>query len=415
MTSVSYFDLLRDKDIKKYSVFLLLFSLLLFIVGAISCINLTSSAKVMLLSHDEAIASSLIGQGIPEEVVAVALTDTDAVHTQTGTDLLAKLGIRPSMEVKFLPSLHQFQTIAQSFVLITVLLLSLLLLVGSFFFLQKRNRLYRHASSIIENYINGDYSSHLPQTAEGCVYQMFSSMDKLATILQAQNETEYKSKVFLRNTISDISHQLKTPLSALSMYQEIMEKEPDQPDVVREFAAKSGLALKRMEQLIQSMLKITRLDTGSIVFEKSNCSFPELISHALSELSVRARKEGKEVLLEGSPDGALVCDMTWTSEAIGNIVKNALDHTDSGASIRISWDVSPTAARILISDDGEGIAPEDIHHIFKRFYRSTKSLDIPGIGLGLPLAKSIMEGQGGTISVKSTPQAGTTFVLLFTS
>lgn len=411
--SEAYFNLLQDKHIRRYSVFLLLFSLLLFTAGAISCISLTNSAKAMLLSHDETIVSSLIEQGIPEEIIASALTDTDTVHTQTSADLLAKLGIRPSLDVKFLPSLHQFRTDAQSFVLITVLLLCLLLLVGSFFFLQKRDRLYRHASSVIENYINGDYSCHLPQTTEGTVYQMFSSVDRLATMLQAQSETEYKSKIFLRNTISDISHQLKTPLAALSMYQEIMEKEPDHPDVIREFAAKTGLALERMEQLIQSMLKITCLDAGSIVFEKSKCSFSELTSRALSELSTRAEKEGKEILLEGSPAETLICDMAWTSEAIGNIVKNALDHTDSGASIRISWDVSPTAARILISDDGEGIAPEDIHHIFKRFYRSSKSLDIPGIGLGLPLAKSIVEGQGGTISVRSTPHVGTTFVLLF--
>lgn len=410
----AYFNLLQDKHIKGYVSFLLLLSLSLFAAGAISCVSLTYSAKTMLLSHDETIASSLITQGVSEEVIATALTDTDAIHTQTGADLLAKLGISPSLEAKFLPSLNRFQRKAQVIAVIMGLLFSLLLLVGSFFFLQRRDRLYRHASSVVENYINGDYSSHLPQATEGTVYQMFSSVDRLATMLQAQNETEYKSKIFLRNTISDISHQLKTPLAALSMYQEIMEKEPDHPDVIQEFVAKTGLALKRMEQLIQSMLKITRLDAGSIVFEKSQCSFSELTSRALSELSTRAEKEGKEILLEGSLDETLVCDMSWTSEAIGNIVKNALDHTDSGAIIRISWDVSPTAARILISDDGKGIAPEDIHHIFKRFYRSSKSLDIPGIGLGLPLAKSIVEGQGGTISVRSTPHVGTTFTLLFT-
>lgn len=412
--SESYFNLLQDKHIRRYSVFLLLFSLILFTVGALSCMSLTNLAKAMLLSHDETIASSLIAQGVSEEIIATALTDTDTVRTQTGIDLLAKLGVRPSLEVKFLPSLHRFQSNAQFFVLTMILLLSLLLLVGSFFFLLKRDHLYRHASSVIENYINGDYSCHLPQTTEGTVYRMFSSVDRLATMLQAQSETEYKSRIFLRNTISDISHQLKTPLAALSMYQEIMEKEPDQPNVIREFAAKTGLALKRMEQLIQSMLKITRLDAGSIVFEKSKCSFSELTNRALSELSTRAEKEGKAILLEGSPAETLVCDIAWTSEAVGNIVKNALDHTNSGAIIRITWDVSPTAARILISDDGEGIAPEDIHHIFKRFYRSSKSLDIPGIGLGLPLAKSIVEGQGGTISVSSTPRVGTTFVLLFT-
>ena len=103
--------------------------------------------------------------------------------------------------------------------------------------------------------------------------------------------------------------------------------------------------------------------------------------------------------------------MEWTSEAVGNIVKNALDHTREGGIIRISWECSPRMARIRIADNGHGIAPEDIHHIFKRFYRSGSSLDGQGIGLGLPLAKSIVEGQGGTISVQSDPGEGTVFTI----
>lgn len=105
--------------------------------------------------------------------------------------------------------------------------------------------------------------------------------------------------------------------------------------------------------------------------------------------------------------------MEWTSEAIGNIVKNALDHTKQGGVIRIAWEYTPLMLRIFITDDGNGIAPEDIHHIFKRFYRSKHSLDTQGIGLGLPLAKSIIEGQGGIVSVKSEQNMGTTFTLAF--
>lgn len=95
-----------------------------------------------------------------------------------------------------------------------------------------------------------------------------------------------------------------------------------------------------------------------------------------------------------------MCDMDWTSEAIGNLVKNALDHTEIGGIVKITWESTPTMIRILVSDNGSGIAPEDIHHIFKRFYRSKYSLNTPGIGLGLPLAKSIIEGQGGLFLFK---------------
>ena len=238
-------------------------------------------------------------------------------------------------------------------------------------------------------------------------------MEQLATILQSKNETEHKTKEFLKTTISDISHQLKTPLAALAMYQEILADEPDNADAVREFSGKMGAALTRMEQLILSMLKITRLDTGNIVFEQKAHPLPELISRSLSDLTERARLEGKELLINGDPEAALYCDAGWTSEAIGNLVKNALDHTDVGGHIQISWKRTPAMLQITVADDGSGIAPEDIHHIFKRFYRSSHSLDTTGVGLGLPLAKSIIEGQGGLISVQSTPGEGTAFTLSF--
>ena len=232
-------------------------------------------------------------------------------------------------------------------------------------------------------------------------------------MLQAKNETEHKTKEFLKSTISDISHQLKTPLAALMMYQEIIEAEPDNADTVKEFSQKIGTALKRIEQLILSMLKITRLDTGNILFDKRICSVQELIKNAISELTTRAVQEKKQLIVQGNPNETVTCDMDWTSEAIGNFVKNALDHTQTGGTIKITWESTPTMLRILVSDNGSGIAPEDIHHIFKRFYRSKHSLNTPGIGLGLPLAKSIIEGQGGLISVQSVLHEGTTFSVSF--
>lgn len=130
-------------------------------------------------------------------------------------------------------------------------------------------------------------------------------------------------------------------------------------------------------------------------------------------MTTRANNEKKEIIIDGNSEQMLYCDIEWTSEAIGNIIKNALDHTDTGGKITISWKRTPAMVRILITDNGQGIAPEDIHHIFKRFYRSKKSSDSQGIGLGLPLAKAIIEGQGGILSVHSESLQGTTFTLSF--
>lgn len=197
------------------------------------------------------------------------------------------------------------------------------------------------------------------------------------------------------------------------MYHEIISGEPDNIETVTVYSEKTGLALKRMEQLIQAMLKITRLDAGSIVFEKESCRISELIHQAISELTTRAVGEGKEITIDGSPEETIICDKQWTREAVGNIVKNALDHMDLGGKINISWNRTPAMIRVIISDNGSGIAPEDLHHIFKRFYRSKKSLDTQGVGLGLSLAKAIVEGQGGIISVQSTLHEGTVFTLSF--
>mgnify|MGYP005759452447 FL=1 len=288
-----------------------------------------------------------------------------------------------------------------------------LLLGGTLFFLHRRSRLYQQAAEIVRQYMDGDFSSHLPQNQEGDLFQLFSEIEQLSTMLQSKNEAEHKNKEFLKSTISDISHQLKTPLAALMMYQEILESEPENSDTVREFASKMGASLQRMEQLIQSMLKITRLDSGSIVFERRDILVTELIDRAIRDLQTRADQEGKTIQIEGKPEERLLCDPEWTSEALGNLVKNALDHTAAGGHIRIAWSRTPAMLQIQVSDDGGGIAPEDIHHIFKRFYRSRQSLDSPGIGLGLPLAKSIVEGQGGVITAQSTSGEGATFTVSF--
>ncbi len=416
--------LMQDQQVRRYFLFLSALSLFLLLAAMLLCRGAAQEAKTMLLRHDTSIAASLSAQGVPEIVIARALTDTSVSFGGTGSQmqagerLLAKIGVRPALETQFLPQLQNFQINTGRRALTLVLPACLILLGASLRFFLKRDALYQRAAAMIDSYAIGCFSCRLPQMGEGSLYQMFSAVDRLATMLQAQNDTERASKVFLRNTISDISHQLKTPLAALSMYQEIMENEPDQPDVIRQFAAKTGTALKRMEQLIQSMLKITRLDAGNVVFERQECDLYKLILQAISELTTRALNEGKILIMDRTSASdslaeTIVCDPAWTVEAVGNLVKNALDHTHTNGTIRITWETSPLSTIIRIADDGDGIAPEDIHHIFKRFYRSSQSSDTPGIGLGLPLAKSIVEGQGGTITVQSTPQLGTCFTIFF--
>jgi len=398
----------QDQQVRRYSLFLLFFLILTALAGSFLCLFQIHGAETLYLEHSRVLASSLLEQGVSKTVIARALC-ADAVSPE-GSAFLTEIGLGKETSPWLLPLLSRRSLLlsASGF-----LFLSLLLLLGTFLFFRSRARLYLQAEQILRNYMDGDFSLHLPQNREGTIYRLFASAEQLASMLQSKNDSERQAKEFLKNTISDISHQLKTPLAAMMLYQEILSDEPEHPDTVREFSMKMGTALKRMERLILSMLKITRLDTGNITFERRICSVSELISHSVRDLLERARQEEKEIRITGNPDLTLNCDLAWTSEAIGNLVKNALDHTRKGGLIRVSWEQTPAVLQLVISDDGSGIAPEDIHHIFKRFYRSKNSLDTEGIGLGLPLAKSILEGQGGLISCQSEPGRGTSFILSF--
>lgn len=404
-------NLLRDKHIRYFSCFIIGYIILFFGCSTWLLSWQTDSARQMLLSRENTMISALLNQGVPEDVVAAAVTNEE--KSESGKAFLEKIGRGDNITVSALPELTGFREEAVKCFIRIIFVLSVFLIGGIFIFLRSRERLYQQATNTIQRYIDGDFTCHLPQNSEGSVYQLFSSMDQLATMLQARGESQHKEKEFLKGTISDISHQLKTPLAALTMYQEIIASEPEHSDTVKEFSAKMGVSLKRIKELIESMLKITRLDAGSIVFEKRYYTVYEVVRRSINELELRAKQEGKEILFEGDKDQMLSCDLEWTAEAIGNIVKNALDHTESGGVIRVSWAPSPAMVRIQIQDNGDGIPQEDLHHIFKRFYRSKKSLDTQGVGLGLPLAKAIIEGQKGVISVKSESGEGTVFTIAF--
>ncbi len=403
--------LLQDKQIRYFCCFLIFFILILLGSGAWLFSHQTESVKQMLFIRENTMISVLLEQGVSEDVIAAAIANAES--GESGRDFLRKIGRTGNTVAEALPEFTEFRKEAGRHIVSAAAWLSVFLMSGVFMFLWKRDRLYQKAESIMQQYIAEDFSGHLPQSNEGTIYQMFSAMDQFATMLQARGEARQKEKEFLKSTISDISHQLRTPLAALTMYQEIIAGEPDNPDTIRVFSEKMGISLKRIKQLIEAMLKITRLDAGGIVFEQQKNPVYEVVSHGINELKLRAKQENKEIVLKGDRNQTVSCDLEWTGEAIGNIVKNALDHTDSGGVVHIVWTLSPAMVRIQIKDNGSGISPEDIHHIFKRFYRGKKSLDTQGIGLGLPLAKAIVEGQKGVISVKSELGAGTTFTISF--
>ena len=277
----------------------------------------------------------------------------------------------------------------------------------------KQNQVMEQAVSQINAYLDGDHNARIECDDEGELYRLFHSVNSLSAVLNAHADNELREKEFLKNTISDISHQLKTPLAALNIYNGLLQDEDMELSTVKEFADLSEQELDRIETLVQNLLKITRLDAGAIVLEKATENAADMIRDIELHFAYRARQEKKEIILSGSDHVSLCCDRDWLSEAIDNIVKNAFDHTENGAAIRITWKALPSGVQIVVKDNGCGIHPEDIHHIFKRFYRSRFSKDTQGIGLGLPLAKAVIEAHGGAIEVDSELGRGTSFTMNF--
>ncbi len=394
--------------------FFLLAALLCALLTALAGLSAARGARRMqplLQAREAQIAGALLGQGVPEDVVAAALTDTD--EAEAGEALLARVGRTNQTPARLIPSVWTLVrgSALRAFLLAAGFSAALLALAACG--LQRREHLCLEAARVVARYAEADFSRRLPQTEEGTLGRLMAAVDALATALQAQGETERRNKEFLQRTISDISHQIKTPLAAARLYSEIIAAEPENPETVAAFCEKTQVSLTRMEELILSLLKIARIDAGGIAFERAPCRVQALARRAAEELMQRAKREQKRIELDGPADETALCDAHWTAEALGNLIKNALDHMGPGGTVRVVWERSPVMLRIRVVDDGEGIAPEDLPHIFKRFYHSRGGADAQGAGLGLPLSRAIVEGQGGLLSVESEPGRGSAFTLSF--
>ena len=365
-----------------------------------------------LLLHDYGVAGHLLNNE-KELSISAFTSQPNENDIERGRAALASIGYDETTSMRFLPAvqIYRNQTMFSVFLLLVFLFGAIYL--SLFLYLRRQHKAFSNAENTIRQFLDGNTTSRIECSQAGDWYSLFHAINEMATILSAHAENQRQTKEFLQDIISDVSHQIKTPLSALKMYHEIIEGHKDDAATVSSFTEKSQREIKRMEDVIYTLLKLARLDAGIIQMEKAPENLSVLMQDVLERFETWAEREHKTITLSGKENVVLSCDALWVSEAIGNIVKNALEHTENGGHIEIKWSQSPLMTQIEISDDGKGIHPEDLYNIFKRFYRSRFSSDVHGIGLGLPLAKSIVEAHGGTISVTSSLGAGTTFTLNF--
>lgn len=397
---------LQEKQNRMYMVFvgggcafLLFFSLFLGVCRE-------REKKTLFLQWEKTVSSAMLEKGLREDEIGDILQSREI--TEEGERFLEKLGHTEKENFWLLEAGETDNFLFEIVLAAGGFLAVFWFLGGASAFLLQRERQYEEAVKIIEAFQTGETERRLPGNDTGGIYRLFSSVNRLATAFCAREEAAQKAKDFLKDMVSDISHQLKTPLAALNMYMEIMMEDKT---AVEFFGEKALLSLERMERLTGNLLKIVRLDAKTISFEKKPCDVGGLVKDAAEGFITRAEKEGKQLFLEGE-ETILNCDRNWTEEAVSNLIKNALDHTDEGDFVKISWEKSPVMIRISVEDNGSGISEEDIYHIFKRFYRSSSSSS-GGSGLGLPLAKAIVEEQGGSLTVSSQEGQGSVFVISF--
>ena len=365
-----------------------------------------------LLLHDYGVAGHLLNNE-NELSISAFTSQPNEDDIERGRAALASIGYDETVSIRFLPAVQTYRNQAMLSIFLLLVFLFGVIYLSLFLYLRRQHKAFSNAENTIRQFLDGNTTSRIECSQAGDWYSLFHAINEMATILSAHAENQRQTKEFLQDIISDVSHQIKTPLSALKMYHEIIESHKDDASAVSSFTEKSQREIKRMEDVIYTLLKLARLDAGIIQMEKAPENLSVLMQDVLERFETWAEREHKTITLSGKEDVVLSCDALWVSEAIGNIVKNALEHTENGGHIGVKWSQSPLMTQIEISDDGKGIHPEDLYNIFKRFYRSRFSSDVHGIGLGLPLAKSIVEAHGGTISVTSSLSAGTTFTLNF--
>lgn len=299
-----------------------------------------------------------------------------------------------------------------------ILGLFVIFLIGIYFVTYKElNQVYSETENISEMMVEMmEGKEDLPeeQYKEGAVGVLYSNFYKLVGILQESRNRELNEKIFLRDIISDISHQLKTPLASLNVFVDLLLEDKVQEDVQRkQILREAENQLTRMEWMVLSMLKLARIEAGAIQFDKKQIPLHALLMQAADgvQFLIKDRKQSLQITCDENVE--MLCDGDWLTEAIINLLKNASDYSEEGKRIWIEVEDTNVFTRIYVKDEGVGIAEADIPNIFKRFYRIHQEVNPNSVGIGLSLTKSIIEGMDGSIRVKSKEGEYTWFILTF--
>ena len=276
----------------------------------------------------------------------------------------------------------------------------------------KRYQLLADLSLEIDRILHNSSHFDLSRFSEGELSILSSEVYKMTVRLREQADALKKDKTYLADSLADISHQIRTPLTSIHLIANFLAE--DELDKGRRLNLTRDLLrqLSRVDWLITALLKISRLDAGSVQMAKERVSLFELVRKSAEMVSISMELRNQKLSVCGDEDGFFSGDMAWSVEAVGNILKNCMEHTPEGGTIAIDMMDNSLFAEIVIRDNGEGFEKEDIPHLFERFYRG-KNANESSFGIGLALSRMIIQNQNGTILAGNAVGGGAEFTIRF--
>lgn len=408
--------LFRNKEVKSMTFKFIILQIIILLLSTFLINMELKKLNNVYLVQNSAVLGRILKLNPEEEsnIIKYYTKDISETDLEYGRAILTKYGYNQSISLSGVP---QFKTFYKDFMLKTYSYLIILMLTIFIFIIFDYRKLFsniKKISSEAEKIISGNFNIKLSENGEGDFYILCHQFNEMGKRLKLSMDTLKKEKRFLKDITSDISHQLKTPLSSLIMFNEILLEDSKLKEETRQdFIKKSTEQLNRMEWLIKSLLKLARLESKSIEFNCKDSSLLKTLEKAISSIKMQAEEKNQKIILNSKADIFFPHDSNWTAEAITNIIKNSVEHSKEDSNIEIILEETPLCVQIFIKDQGKGIKEQELARVFDRFYKGSSNVNPNSIGIGLALSKSIVEGQNGSITAKSTVNLGSEFQITF--
>lgn len=366
--------------------------------------------KNKVVENNQAIIGSIVAANpsFEKEIINVITQGRSTKNLNLGKDILNKYNYNEKISLNNEPIIKSsLPKIIRLNALFIAVIFSVIILMVMVYFKNFYNDI-KDMTDYVYHSSEGRNFEMKKRNQEGQIGLLKTELLKMTNILKEKVDLLNKEKIFLNDTISDISHQLKTPMTSLIILNDLMYGEISK-ETKHEFLNKIKSQLTRMEWLIKSMLKLSKIEAKVIDFNKEKVNVKELITRAIQPSLILIELKNINLSISGEEDITYIGDINWSTEALVNVIKNCVEHTPTGGNLDIKYEQNPLYLEIIIKDDGEGIDKKDLPHIFKRFYKGKSNSKEDSVGIGLAMTKSIIESQNGDIYVKSEKNKGTEF------